>query len=151
MKIYLMILQLFFLYNISAGQTNQELIQSLYSERLYESLPAIVMIIDRNFSEATDDIIKLYDESPALIKVYFIRALYKFEHPGTKQLAHEFLLNVDSYPEDKLFIDPLEAKVEVTDILFALDDYTTYNYVFDLIDRDGRTYHLLPFIFFLKS
>ena len=131
------------------GQSNEDLILALYSNNLYESVPAINAIIDQNVNEALPDLSALYESKPYVLKQLFLKALFMFGDTNIHNRTIEFIENVDSTLNEKFPIDPLLAKVDATGILFSLQDYSTYNYIFELIDRDGisnihpAAFHLL--------
>jgi hypothetical protein len=123
--------------NLVFSQNIEDLIESLNSERLDENISAMYIIIDQKIKETMPTIISLYEAKSPVIQILFLKALYIFEYEDIHDLTINFIQNIDSVPIEELNVDPLEAKVEATAILFSLDDYSTYNYIFELINRDG--------------
>lgn len=130
------ILFLLFCFNIYA-QTYDP-IQDLYSEDVYLNMTAAVYIIDNNIVEAYPIVIQLYDTKPLIVKSHFLDVLNKFNDPNIVSRCSHFIEELDNASNDDLkFLDILSEKNKITYILFSHNDYSTANYIFDIINREG--------------
>ena len=89
---------------------------------------------------------KLYQYIPALeeriflseddFEVYsFLRVLDELNSPNIHNITMHFIDTIDYYPRST-FMDKLELKVDATEILINLQDYSTINYLWQILERD---------------
>jgi hypothetical protein len=125
-------------YNV-LSQDIQSVIDDLYSDNIYDPIGAITIICSYNITEAFDDISTLYDQKPPIVQHWFLIALQQFEDTLLYNRLIDYITRADSFVSEEYPLDPLTEKVHATYLLFSLGDYSTYNYVFELINRDGLT------------
>lgn len=114
-------------------------IDELYSPKIYICGPAASSIIVSELIDAYPHLVTLYDEKPPIIQSIFLDALYALgeEHSLLASRLHNYINRADDFINEEFPLDPLIEKVHATYLLILIGDYSTYNYVFDLIQRDG--------------
>lgn len=119
------------------SQSLEDVIDDLYADNIWQPPSAISYIIEYDLVEAMDILPELYDEKPPIVQITFLEAFLYFEDPSTQELLLDFIERADGFVNEEFPLDPLQQKVAATYYLFAIDDYSTYGYVFDIINRDG--------------
>ena len=80
---------------------------------------------------------RIFLQNDAFLTYSFLQTLKYLDSPNLYSIAKKFLDTIDYYPNvNKEIDDLLEAKVTATDILIESNDFSTINYVWELIDRD---------------
>jgi len=124
--------------NINA-QSNNEYIDSLYSDNLDIQLDAIWIIIEDGISEALPVLQSLYDSRTPMIKEDYLIAMMQFDDPDIHQRLLDFITASDTFNSVRDGISPLEAKLEATKYLISLGDYSTYHYIFQAVNKANWT------------
>jgi hypothetical protein len=142
MKISILILYvLAFLFNLTFAQEitqeeKQVIIANLDSSAFYLRYQSIKSILEYQIPEAINKVEENFWDQESELCIYFLRALKKYNSPLFADLAHSLIDSVDfiqaKYPPS----DPLKIKVEITELLFEENDYSTTQYIFQLIERD---------------
>lgn len=65
----------------------------------------------------------------------FLRVLDELNSPNLSNITKHFIDTIDYYPSST-FMDKLELKVDATWILIKLQDYSTINYLWQILERD---------------
>jgi hypothetical protein len=136
----------------SLAQTNQDCIDSLYSEDFGRKILAIECINQFKPEGAIDIIIELIDEQQPPLQIQFLNALYTLEYEEIETEAYNLISRADDFKNDPYSWDPLDAKVFATSILVYKGDYSTIEYVFEQLNQDEITIkdalslHLLSYI-----
>lgn len=127
------------LFNTNAifSQNVEELIQQLYSDVHWENIVAVDEIIYFNIEEAFYAIDELYDQKPPIVQSRFLEALQLFGDPLLYDRLIDYIDRADDFINEEFPLDPLTEKVNATYLLFTIEQYQTYNYIFEIIDRDG--------------
>lgn len=123
--------------NFSFSQNFEEVIQQLYSTNIYEAIGAIDIIITYNVEEAYPHITGLYESKPPIVQRSFLIALQLFNDSVLYDRLIDYINRADDFINEEIPLDPLTEKVHATRLLFSIGQYQTYNYVFELITRDG--------------
>ena len=76
---------------------------------------------------------RLFEQPDLTMQFAFLDALAKLYDPEVEQLTLSFIQQSDNFQYSE---DPLFYKVQATEILFDLNNYSTIQYVFDLLNRD---------------
>ncbi len=134
------------------GQEN--LIDDLYNQNIYICGPAVDAIIYADFIDAYPDLVDLYEIKPPIIQSKFIDAFYRLNE--TEEVLRDRLLDYiarsDEFSNEEFPLDPLAEKVHATYLLMLINDYSTYDYVLELINNVGLpninsyTFNALPLI-----
>jgi len=140
------IILVIFVSNYTFSQNYEEIIEDLNSDNIYDPIGATDLIIIYNIQEAFNVINDLYDAKPPIVQSRFLIALQLFEDPKLYERLIDYIDRADNFINEEYPLDPLTEKVHATYLLFKLEDYQTYQYVFDLITRDGVN-NLNPEIF----
>lgn len=121
------------------AQTPEELINELYSDKAWEVLSAIDAIQYLEIYEALPAINELFDSQPPFLQLSFLNASLTLNDPQVESKALDVISRADSFAnyDSPFSYDPLEAKVEATFVLLHTQNYSTVNYIFDIIKRDG--------------
>ena len=129
-KIIIVIFLSFLSSNIFCQVSIEDLDNQLYSVRL-NALDRIVR--EKSVDFIPDIKARLFEQPDLTMQFAFLDALAKLYDPEVEQLTLSFIQQSDNfqYPEDPLFY-----KVQATEILFDLNNYSTIQYVFDLLNRD---------------
>jgi len=149
MKIEFLLSYIFFS-GLSFAQSYQECLDSLYSENYGTKIFAIECINDFKPDGAVDVLIELMEEQQPFLQIQFLNALYSLEYENVETEAYELISRADDFDDDPEYPwDPLDAKVFATAILVYKGDYTTIDYVFDMLSQnseDALSFRLLPYI-----
>jgi hypothetical protein len=134
----LMIITVAMYCSIIYSQEQDKIMRMLDSPKYTDRSEAIMIIHQDNltqYSTAVEERIFLQNE-PDLI-YSFLQTLEDLNSPNIYSIAQRFLDTIDYYPNvNKEIGDLLEAKVTATGILIKFNDYSSINYVWELIDRD---------------
>ena len=136
LKTVLLIFILLHSLNISLVAQQDSIINKLNSELYSQRFQA------RDYIEEN----KLYQYIPALeeriflseddFEVYnFLRVLDELNAQNLQNITSHFIDTIDYYP-GSAFMDKLELKVDATGILINLQDYSTINYLWQILERD---------------
>ncbi|MGQ9799968.1 MAG: hypothetical protein ACUVRG_11915, partial [Ignavibacterium sp.] len=121
-----------------SSQEQDPIIKKLESPKYTDRSDAIMIILQNKliaYSTVLEERIFLQTE-PDLV-YSFLQTLDYLDSPNLHNIAKKFIDTIDYYPNvQKEIPDLLEAKVTATDILIKFNDYSTINYVWELIDRD---------------
>ncbi len=135
------------------SQTNQECIDSLYSQDYLTKLFAVECVNELEIQDALSVLNNLLETQPPTLQIKFLNALYTLNDPDIQTKAHELISRADDFDEDPEYpYDPLEAKLFATAILVYTGDFSTIDYVFEQLNQDEITIedalalHLLPYI-----
>lgn len=124
-------------YQIISAQEQDPILIKLDSQKFSDRLEASMMIDEgklTQYSTALEERIFLQND-PYLI-YSFLGSLKTINSPNLYGIAKHFIDTIDYYAEVDMDFDRLEAKVFSTGILFNFNDYSTTNYVFEIIERD---------------
>ncbi len=110
----------------------------LHSPDYFDRSKAVGEItLDYNIPEAVPFLEQTIWQQDRYLTYEYLLALSKYNSVNFVQYAHQFINQVDTMHIDGFsFLDPLEMKVHITLKLFKKEDFTTANYVFELIDRE---------------
>lgn len=147
MKIILIIILL--IIPISAQNSNP--IDDLYSNDDNVVWAALDEIKNENLQEAIPVIVDIISTKSPVTQIQFLETLAFFHAVEINSIAHELINRADGFALLNPPFDPLIAKVRATSALFQAMDYSTTQFIFDLINRDSpivspSTTLLLPFI-----
>jgi hypothetical protein len=120
--------------SMSSLNYSQVLLEDLDNPQSNVKLYALKIIIDKNLVEFIPGIqIRLFEQPTLHMQFAFLDALAKLQDSEIEQWTLSFIENADNfqYPEDPLFY-----KVYGTEILFSIGNYSSVEYVFDLLNRD---------------
>ncbi len=124
-------------YQIVAQSWEDEVIEQLNNDTVYIAYSAALDLFSIDQSAAAQVALKLYDSKPPIIQKVFLWILAGANAPGTSDKIYDFINRADNFSNEPYRIDPLEAKVDATKALFMLKDYKTYQFVFEIIEREG--------------
>jgi hypothetical protein len=145
-RIFLIIFFLFF--NNNWAQCDpEELTNLLYSTDVHDRIDAAQRIADCNLDELKPLLEeRFYDEEYLYAAHRILFALAKLDSDNLEHITVDFINNVDNLtnltPDD-----PLSSKVYATQILFNFHNYSTIDYIFQIVDRDRPNFN--PITIFL--
>ena len=125
---------LLFLFLLNSNIFSQVTPEDLDHPRSSVKLNALNIIINENLVEFIPEIQRRLFEQPTLeLQFSFLDALANLQDLEIEQWTLSFIETADNfqYPEDPLFY-----KVQATEILFSIDNFSSVEYVFDLLNRD---------------
>ena len=94
---------------------------------------AVREIIDNNLVQYTSALADRVFNQPILPLVYnFLEGLFALEYVNIEQYTLQFIDICDQFPNES----PLLFKVKATELLVALDNFTTIDYVFEFVNLD---------------
>ena len=145
---YIIILSLFVSTNIKAQdeitpELKQRYIQILSDSASYDQFYVLAAVIDSNIVEAKSAIEQNFWKYSRLYQTYALKALLKLHSDLTLEYAHRLIDTLDTNPHDFVLYhgeagpDVLYEKVEISNVMFELNDFSQPNFVFELIDRDS--------------
>lgn len=147
MKIIVIIILLI----IPISAQNSSPIDDLYSNDDNVVWAALEDIKNENLQEAIPVIVDIISTKSPVTQIQFLETLAFFHAAEINSVAHELINRADDFAAVDPAFDPLIAKVRATSALFQVMDYSTTQYVFDLINMEypivsPSTTLLLPFI-----
>jgi hypothetical protein len=132
MKIIYLLYFVFFLNsNVFCQISIEDLDNPIFSVRL----SALERIVKEKLVDFIPEIqSRLFDQTTLTMQFSFLEALAKLDDPEIESWTLQFIENADNfqYPDD----DPLYYKVLATGLLFDIGNYSTVQYLFDLLNRD---------------
>ncbi len=121
-----------------SSQEQDPIIRKLDSQERHERVLALGYIDEKKlvqYAGALEE--RIFLQGDAFLTYSFLQTLEYLNSPNLYTIAQKFLDTIDYYPNvQKEIYDLLEAKVTATGILIKFNDYSTINYVWELIDRD---------------
>lgn len=137
MKRIFIIFILFYLTSIFAQNNQQDLIQDLSDPDPNVRGRATYTIVQNNLVEYIPYIENLiFGQSEPFMIFDYLEALNKLHSPNIVSITMQYIDLADTFesmfPKD----DPLSMKLQATMILFANQNYSTVDYVFQIIERD---------------
>ncbi len=144
MKYLIIILTITFAFENSLSQTltqdeKQRIIAALNDSSITARHSALFEISKYKIVEAKDSLERKIWNDERSLQVNYLQALYAVGSNKTHEYALRFLdtLDVNPFGNSKYVPELIELKVRTTGVLFKLGDYTTYDYVFQMLDRDS--------------
>jgi len=111
------------------------IIQLLNSKVDNERAQAVDLIEGCNKIELIDDLETAFQKEKELyIKQSDLEVIYKFNSPNTLDYTYDFINSIDVLEKDVLD-DEYYSRLLATKILFDLQDYSKYKYVFDFVEN----------------
>lgn len=123
----------------SLDSRKQSILQKLQSDDYFTKLNAISdLTYDTNVPEAVPILEKIFWQQDRRTMLRILRALSKYKSPNCIKLAHQCLNGLDTIKSHSHFSgnDLLECQVDITNSLFEMGDYSTYKYVFEMVERE---------------
>lgn len=121
-------------------------VPSIYSQNLEEMLidpdifirrEAIKIIIDGNLQEYIPNIEEaMFNQNEPFMIYTYLKALNTLQSENIVENSLDFIAYADNFENMRPKEDPLEMKVKATIFLFDAEDYSTVQYVFDIVNRD---------------
>ncbi len=143
----LLVVLIIVLYSTTSISQEQDKILRMLDSPKYGDRSDAIMIIDEDklsqYSYAVEE--RIFLQSEADLVYSFLQTLADLGSPNLHNIAKKFIDTIDYYPNvNKEIEDLLEAKVTASGILIKFSDYSTLNYVWQLIDRDKPNNKLQP-------
>jgi hypothetical protein len=133
----------------STAEIKQALLNSLQSSDDSEVQGALLHIsIDKYVPEAIPIIEQNIWSQERNNVVTMLAVVRKYKSPNFNSLAHQALQKIDTIRCTRKYYadDVLRCKERITRLLFLSGDYSTYQFVFDLVEREKpRTFSDAPF------
>jgi hypothetical protein len=121
----------------------QMYIQILAGPASDDQFYALSAVIENNIVEAKDIIEQKFWQYSRYDQVTALKALLKLQSNSTLEYAHRLIDTLDINPHDYNLYgsdsapDILSEKVQISNVLFELNDFSRPDFVFELIQRDG--------------
>jgi hypothetical protein len=130
-------LSLILFYTLSVNIYSQPTVEDLDNPSPLVRSNALLQIYDLKLFEFADELeVRIFAQpEPFMIDMY-LRTLKEIESPNLYEITIQFMGIADDFANMNPPKDPLESKVMATDILFSFGDYSTANYVFEILERD---------------
>lgn len=132
----------------SPDARKQSVLQKLHSDDYFTKLKAISdLTYNQYVPEAVPFLEKMFWEQDRRTMIRILTALSKYNSPNCISLAHQCLSKIDTIKNRGLIEgnDLLECRFDITQSLFAVGDYSTYEYVFEMVERyKPKTFLLAP-------
>jgi hypothetical protein len=113
------------------------LIEGLFDPDVSVRRETIITIIEEELEDYIDYIEEAMFEQEEPFMIYkYLQALSILNSPNIASITNDFIELSDDFGEMRPAEDPLEMKVRATLILFDEEDYSTIDYIFELIQRD---------------
>jgi hypothetical protein len=124
------------LLNTNLFSQQDSIVNKLNSEIRKERRWALNYIEDNNLTQYVDEIENRIFSNEDDFEVYnFLRVLDQLNSPNLLDITLHSIDTIDYYPSSA-FMDKLELKVAATEILIKLQNYTTINYLWQILERD---------------
>ncbi|MBI3194866.1 MAG: HEAT repeat domain-containing protein [Ignavibacteriae bacterium] len=135
--VYILLLLSFFNQAISQ-ESYQKILDSLSSLDFFTRWEAIYQIeVDSIYQALPVVEEKLWLEPDAKLKVNYLEAMQKLGSLNTQTAAHRLIDTIRAYSQFMQTVDTLDLQSRVTLILFSKGDYSTAEYIFQLLHRDS--------------
>uniref|UniRef100_A0A832G1G7 IPT/TIG domain-containing protein n=1 Tax=Ignavibacterium album TaxID=591197 RepID=A0A832G1G7_9BACT len=124
---------------LSQGITNEEkerIIADLDSSDYMTRYWAIDAIGRYEIIEAVPKLESIFWQQEPQLQSYILKRLLSLNSTNTYSIAKAFLDSIPNYNYEKTMITPLDLQVIATYLLFNYADYSTVDYVFQIIERD---------------
>jgi hypothetical protein len=125
---------------IERAQTIANLDSSDYETRLGAALDILI----GNIPEAVPKLEEKIAHEKINIAIFYLHSLSKYGSANTLKFAHLLMNELDTATLKSPPPDRLSLKVDITEILFNHNDFSTAKYIFELIDRDSPQIPLDP-------
>jgi hypothetical protein len=133
MKKYLKAFILFFFLILDSNIHADEITDKLDSPDWSIRDQTVTYIIDNNLVQYTSALADRIFNQPSLgIMHHFLEGLFALQYVNIEQYIFQFIIMSDQFPQEQ----PLYYKVEATELLVALDNLTTVDYVFEYVNID---------------
>jgi hypothetical protein len=117
-------------------EERQKIVDSLQGARYSSRLTAIARVKEYNIIEALPFLEqRIWQQSNITLKLKYLEALQQFSSSSFPTYAQLIIDSAGVFSQNSIF-DSLQIKVSVTSLLFKVGDYTTTQYVFDLLYKD---------------
>ena len=124
---------------LSQGITNEEkqrIIADLDSSDYMTRYWAIDAVGKYKIVEAVPKLESIFWQQEPQLQGYILKRLLSLNATNTYNLAKAFLDSIPNYDYQSTMITPLDLQIVATHILFSYEDYSTVEYVFQIIERD---------------
>jgi hypothetical protein len=127
------LLLLAFLFIELFSQTNH---QDLYNDHPLTAWTAVKAVRNNHDTTAIPVLIDILEKKPPFLQLHILRVLHQLGDKGAEARTLAFIKRADGFKKHTVPLDPLEAKVDATEILFNMGNFSTYNYVFEMLNRE---------------
>jgi hypothetical protein len=134
MKIVFTFLGVLFFLQTLLPQSNN--VKDLYSDDIMTAWTAVKIIRNNNETDAIPALLDLLDKKPPFLQLVILKALKELDYQNVEEKTLQLINRADSFAKHTIHIDPLEAKIDATAILFDIGNFSTANLVFDILNRD---------------
>ena len=115
----------------------QSIEEMLNDPDIFVRREAIKTIIDENLNEYIPNIEEaMFNQNEPFMIYTYLKALHKLQSERIEKSSFDFISFADNFGNMRPKEDPLEMKVKATIFLFDAENYSTIQYVFDIVNRD---------------
>jgi hypothetical protein len=132
---YIQLFIVFYFFSNAIFPQSSDPIQDLYSDNNYTVFTALMVIRDQNLTQAVPALSEIITTKPPRMQWTILETLFELNDPGIYEKTLAFIARADDFANAEYPMDPLEAKVDATGILFSLKDFQTADLVMELINR----------------
>lgn len=111
-------------------------VRNLLSSNTMTAWSAIKDIRNEMDTAAIPYMHKILEEKPPFLQLVMLKALMKMGDKSVERRTLDLIERADTFSKNAVKLDPLEAKVDATEILFDLGNYSTHNFVFQILERE---------------
>jgi len=127
------------------SQTSDPIIRKLDSPKYVDRLDASATIDEQKLTQYVEALeFRIFLQEDPFLTYSFLRTLETLNAPNLYSIAKHFIDTIDYFPNAEQRLDLLATKVKATGILINFNDYSTINYVWELIERDKPNNKVTP-------
>ena len=127
------------------AQANDPIIKKLDSPKYVDRLEASMIIYEKQLTQYANALEeRIFLQRDPNLAYSFLEALERINSSNLYSIAKHFIDTIEYYPVIEKRFDILESKVTVTGILIRFNDYSSVNYIWEIIDRDKPQNKVMP-------
>jgi hypothetical protein len=89
---------------------------------------------------------RIFNQPSMILRYFFLRGLAELNDPDIEYWALAFIDSADNFEDPLESANSLQYKVDATKILFDVGNYSTVQYVFDLLNEDLDRVHITALV-----
>lgn len=129
----------------TTAQTNQEFVNNLYSDDFLLKLSSIIVIERDSIAEALPVLNELIEIQPPALQLHFLSAMASLGDQNLHEDVIAFMQRSSNFDQGEYPLDSIDANVFATSLLFSMNDYSTYYYIFASLKRKTERVNTIAF------
>ena len=144
-KIIIVISIILFYHTFISAQSNQEFVNNLYSDDFLLKFSSILVIEKDSIIEALPVLNELIESQPPLMQKEFLSAMAALGDPNLYEDVLAFMQRSSNFDQGEYPLDSIDANVFGTSLLFSMNDFSTYHYIFASLKQTAESVNITAF------